>query len=143
MDLVKKRFLIFFIFLLVFSHSFLKAEEEDILLQAVADQIQVLVKDLKTLEKAVYQKSDVSSSPTSSMQSDGLNEDILTKHLLKLNEIEDQFRELTNQFEEVNFKLDKLSSRVTKIQSDNQLRFSDLENSDTKIKKTKKNFTGI
>ena len=137
MDLVKKKFLIFFIFLLVFSHSFLKAEEEDILLQAVADQIQVLVKDLKTLEKAVYQKSDVSSSPTSSMQSDGLNEDILTKHLLKLNEIEDQFRGLTNKFEEINFKLDKLSSRVTKIQSDNQLRFSDLENSDIKIKKSK------
>ena len=51
----------------------------------------------------------------------------LTKHLLKLNEIEDQFRQLTNKFEEVNFKLDKLSTRVTKIQSDNQLRFSDLE----------------
>ena len=137
MDLIKKNFLIFSILLLVLSHSFLKAEEEDILLQAVADQIQVLVKDLKTLEKAVYQKSDVSSSPTSSMQSDGLNEDILTKHLLKLNEIEDQFRGLTNKFEEINFKLDKLSSRVTKIQSDNQLRFSDLENSDIKIKKSK------
>ena len=53
MDLVKKRFLIFFIFLLVFSHSFLKAEEEDILLQAVADQIQVLVKDLKTLDTVI------------------------------------------------------------------------------------------
>jgi len=51
-----------------------------------------------------------------------------TKHLLKLNEIENQFRELTNKFEEVNFKLDKLSTRVTKIQSDSQLRFSDLEN---------------
>ena len=51
----------------------------------------------------------------------------MTKHLLKLNEIEDQFRELTNKFEEVNFKLDKLSTRVTKIQSDTQLRFSDLE----------------
>ena len=35
----------------------------------------------------------------------GLNEDIMTKHLLKLNEIENQFRELTNKFEEVNFKL--------------------------------------
>ena len=53
-----------------------------------------------------------------SIKSDGLNEDIMTKHLLKLNEIEDQFRELTNKFEEVNFKLDKLSTRVTKIQSD-------------------------
>ena len=138
MDLIKKNFLIFFTLLLVLSNSFLKAEEEDILIQAVADQIQVLTKDLKTLEKAVYKKADIiSSSSASTFQSDGLNEDILTKHLLKLNEIEDQFRELTNKFEEVNFKLDKLSSRVTKIQSDNQLRFSDLENSDTKIKKTK------
>ena len=47
------------------------------------------------------------------------------------------FENLTNKFEEVNFKLDKLSSRVTKIQSDNQLRFSDLENLDPGIKKTK------
>ncbi len=144
MDLIKKNFLIFSIFLLL-SCSFLKAEEEEILIQAVADQIQVLTKDLKTLEKAVYNKSDIiGSANTSSIQSDGLNEDILTKHLLKLNEIEDQFRELTNKFEEVNFKLDKLSSRVTKIQSDNQLRFSDLENLDPEIrnKKTKKNLPG-
>ena len=63
----------------------------------------------------------------------------MTKHLLKLNEIEDQFRELTNKFEEVNFKLDKLSTRVTKIQSDTQLRFSDLENGkiNTPTKKNK------
>ena len=136
MNLIKKNFLIFFTFLLL-SCSLLKAEEEEILVQAIADQIQVLTKDLKTLEKAVYNKSDIiTSTNTSSIQSDGLNEDILTKHLLKLNEIEDQFRELTNKFEEVNFKLDKLSSRVTKIQSDNQLRFSDLENLDPEIKKT-------
>ena len=144
MVLMKKNFLIFSIILLL-SFSFLKAEEEEVLIQAVADQIQVLTKDLKTLEKAVYNKSDIiKSSNTSTMQSDGLNEDILTKHLLKLNEIEDQFRELTNKFEEVNFKLDKLSSRVTKIQSDNQLRFSDLENVNPEIKnkKTKKNLPG-
>ena len=138
MDSIKKNFLIFSILLLILSHSILKAEEEEIALQAVADQIQVLTKDLKTLEKAVYKKSDIiSSANTSAIKSDGLNEDILTKHLLKLNEIEDQFRELTNKFEEVNFKLDKLSSRVTKIQSDNQLRFSDLENLDPEDKKTK------
>ena len=138
MDSIKKNFLVFSILLLILSHSILKAEEEEIALQAVADQIQVLTKDLKTLEKAVYKKSDIISSANSSaIKSDGLNEDILTKHLLKLNEIEDQFRELTNKFEEVNFKLDKLSSRVTKIQSDNQLRFSDLENLDPEKKKTK------
>ena len=145
MDLIKKNFLIFYILLLVSSFSLLKAEEEEVLIQAVADQIQVLTKDLKTLEKAVYKKSDIVSSTSSSLtQSDGLNEDILTKHLLKLNEIEDQFRELTNKFEEVNFKLDKLSSRVTKIQSDNQLRFSDLENLDNETTSTniKKNLPG-
>jgi len=117
-----------FIILLFFINSAL-AEEEEIYLKAISDQIQVITKDIKTLEKAVYQKSDiVSLKPSDSISSNGLNEDIMTKHLLKLNEIEDQFRELTNKFEEVNFKLDKLATRVTKIQSDTQLRFSDLEN---------------
>jgi tol-pal system protein YbgF len=115
--------------LTMFFVSSVNAEQEEIYLQSISDQIQVITKDLKTLEKAVYQKSDVtSSSVLNSIKSDGLNEDIMTKHLLKLNEIENQFRELTNKFEEVNFKLDKLSTRVTKIQSDTQLRFSDLEN---------------
>ena len=116
----------------------ISAEEEEIYLKAISDQIQVITKDLKTLEKAVYQKSDVVSlKPTSSISSDGLNEDIMTKHLLKLNEIEDQFRTLTNKFEEVNFKLDKLSTRVSKIQSDTQLRFSDLENGNISAEKKK------
>ena len=82
------------------------AEEEEIYLKAISDQIQVITKDLKTLEKAVYQKSDLSLNSNITTKSDGLNEDILTKHLLKLNEIEDQFRELTNRFEEINFKLE-------------------------------------
>ena len=141
MVFVKNKILIVFSIFFVLSYNYLLAEEEDIAIQAVADQVQVLIKDLKTLEKAVYQKSDVLSDEVKNIKSDGLNEDILTKHLLKLNEIEDQFRELTNKFEEVNFKLDKLSSRVTKIQSDNQLRFSDLENSDISNIKTKKNNT--
>ena len=34
---------------------------------------------------------------------------------------------MTNNFEEINFKLDKLSSRITKVQTDNQMRFQDLE----------------
>ena len=122
--------------LLVFKK--LNAEEEEIYLKSISDQIQVITKDLKTLEKAVYQKSDISKNVTQNVaKNDGLNEDILTKHLLKLNEIEDQFRELTNKFEEVNFKLDKLSTRVTKIQSDTQLRFSDLESGDSNYQKEK------
>ena len=97
---------------------------EDKKINAIADQLQIITQDLKTLEKAVYKSSDITSK---TLPANGLNEEILTRHLLKLNEIEDQFRLLTNRFEEVNFKLDKLSNRVTKIQSDTQLRFSDLE----------------
>ena len=124
-----KFFKISLLLFIVFNFNILSAEQDEVYLQAISDQIQLITKDLKTLEKAVYQKSDIASSNTlNSIKSDGLNEDILTKHLLKLNEIENQFRELTNKFEEVNFKLDKLSTRVSKIQSDSQLRFSDLEN---------------
>ena len=138
--IIKLKFYVFFltgIFLLSTMSIF--AEEEEIYLKAISDQIQVITKDLKTLEKAVYQKSEVVTLKSSStINSDGLNEEIMTKHLLKLNEIEDQFRELTNKFEEVNFRLDKLSTRVTKIQSDTQLRFSDLEDGTVKSTSKKK-----
>ena len=111
---------------LFISSNFVYAEDEKI--NAISDQIQIITQDLKTLEKAVYKTSDISSK---ALPANGLNEEILTRHLLKLNEIEEQFRLLTNRFEEVNFKLDKLSNRVTKIQSDSQLRFSDLETGNT------------
>ena len=138
MVFLKKNLYILFI-LCSITFSKLDAEEEEIYLKSISDQIQVITKDLKTLEKAVYQKSDISfaSNLQSAMKAENLNEDIMTKHLLKLNDIEDQFRQLTNKFEEVNFKLDKLSSRVTKIQSDNQLRFSDFESG--KVEKSSNN----
>ena len=61
--------------------------------------------------------------------------------MLKLNEIEEQFRSLTNKFEEVSFKLDKLSNRVTKIQSDSQLRFNDLESNTSNTNSNNKKIT--
>ena len=118
--------------LIILSITNLKAEEK---IEAVIDQIQIISKDLKTLEKAVYSGSE--NIKTRNISSNNLNEDVLTKHLLKLNDIEDQFRDLTNKFEEINFKIDKLSKRVTKIQSDNQLRFSDLESGDLNEKQKK------
>ncbi len=136
---VKRLYSLYIIIFSICILTTLKAEEEEIYLKAITDQIQVITKDLKTLEKAVYQKSNLNSiTSSSSVNSDGLNEDILTKHLLKLNEIEDQFRELTNKFEEVNFKLDKLSTRVTKIQSDTQLRLTDIESSNELVSKDAK-----
>ena len=112
----------FVIFILLFS-SATKAEEEKAL-QEIIVKIETISKDLKTLETAFYKTSEMKPSKASS---DGLNEDILTRHLLKLNEIEEQFREITNRYEEINFKIDKLSNRITKMQSDNQMRFNDLE----------------
>jgi len=92
---------------------------------SIIEAIEIIQKDLKTLEKAVY--SDSNSSLSTSAEYSENSEDVLTRHLLKLSEIENQFKQLTNKFEEVNFKLDKLSSRLSKVQADNQLRFQQLE----------------
>ena len=84
---------------------------------------------MKTLEKAVYTNSgEFNDTNSASSSVDSNSEDVLTRHLLKLSEIENQFQELTNKFEEINFKLDKLSNRLSKSQADNQLRFQQLEN---------------
>ena len=91
--------------------------------------LELIQKDLKTLEKAVYSGSINTESSNSQKGFDENSEDVLTRHLLKLSEVESQFQELTNKFEEINFKIDKLSNRLSKIQSDNQLRFQDIENS--------------
>ena len=94
----------------------------------IYDTLELIKKDLKTLEKAVYSNSSEFNNTNLSLSSNDSNsEDVLTRHLLKLSEIESQFQELTNKFEEINFKLDKLSNRLSKVQSDNQLRFQDLE----------------
>ena len=90
--------------------------------------LELIQKDLKTLEKAVYSGSMNIENSSNQKSLGGNSEDVLTRHLLKLSEIESQFQELTNKFEEINFKLDKLSSRLSKVQADNQVRFQDIEN---------------
>ena len=106
----------------------------------IYETLEIIKNDLKTLERAVYSGSIEVQTTTNSDTVSNLdnNEDVLTRHLLKLSEVEDQFRQLTNKFEEINFKLDRLSTRLSKIQADNQIRFQDLENniSNVKIDKT-------
>ena len=99
--------------------------------QNVGEILELIQKDLRTLERAVYSQSFSESSDTSLSQRASTKEaeQALTKHLLKLNEIEVQFQDLTNKFEEINFKLEKLSSQLSKSQQDNQLRFEQIENS--------------
>ena len=95
----------------------------------LSEVIELLKKDIKTLERAVYSENFSVSQETSVTPNtlDQNSEEVLTRHLLKLSEVEKQFQKLTNKFEEISFKLDKLSSRLSKIQADNQLRFQQLD----------------
>ena len=134
--------IIFFIYIFSYSVSFSDNHN-------IYDTLEQLQKDIKTLEKAVYSGSINLNNNNLSNNSSVNSEDVLTRHLLKLSEIESQFQQLTNKFEEINFKLDKLSNRMSKIQADNQVRFQDLENNISseeniqKVKKTKTNETEI
>ena len=98
----------------------------------IYETLELIQKDIKTLEKAVYSGStQITSENFNSSSTDNNSEDVLTRHLLKLSEIENQFQQLTNRFEEINFKLDKLSNRLSKVQADNQIRFQDIEDAIT------------
>ena len=124
--MIRKYLFKVFFFICLFSLSFgnLYSENHNIL-----QILEVLQQDIKTLERAVYsdsfEKKDTNNENESLTNNN--SEEALTRHLLKLSEIENQFRDLTNKFEEINFKLDKLSNRLTKLQSDNQLRFEQVE----------------
>ena len=121
MNLKKKLVSILFLLSLIFSFNS-KAEDKNIY-----EVLELIQKDLRTLEKAVYSDSNENKSLSSFSELDQSSEEVLTRHLLKLSEVERQFQELTNKFEEINFKLDKLSTRLSKVQADNQLRFQKLE----------------
>jgi len=115
----------FFLFINLFFFSISFADNHNI--YEIIDQLQ---RDIKTLEKAVYSNNAETNSAnvdSSNITLGDNSEDVLTRHLLKLSEIENQFQLLTNKFEEINFKLDKLSNRMSKVQADNQIRFQDLE----------------
>ena len=116
--------LINFLFFFIFSTNLSFSQEQE-----VGEILENIQKDLRTLERAVYSQSfsENSNSNVINKASTKESEQALTKHLLKLSEIEIQFQELTNKFEEINFKLDKLSNKLSKAQQDNQLRFEQIE----------------
>ena len=124
--MIKKNILKFFIitFILTIFSNNVSSDNHNIL-----QVLEALQQDIKTLERAVYSDSFQKKNTNSDSETltENSSEEALTRHLLKLSEIENQFRDLTNKFEEINFKLDKLSNRLTKLQSDNQLRFEQVE----------------
>jgi tol-pal system protein YbgF len=111
-----------FAFLFIFTSNITFADNHNL-----NEVLELIKKDLKTLERAVYSGSINTENVSSQKGLDENSEDVLTRHLLKLSEIENQFQELTNKFEEINFKIDKLSNRLSKIQADNQVRFQEIE----------------
>ena len=114
-----------FFFTILFTANFSFADNHNIY-----ETLEIIKNDLKTLERAVYSGSieiKTKANDENFVEADTNSEDVLTRHLLKLSEVENQFRELTNKFEEINFKLDKLSNRLTKIQADTQVRFQEIE----------------
>ena len=129
----KKLIQLKFIFVLIFLSSGVYADNHNL-----SKILELIQKDLKTLEKAVYSNSINKENSNSQKSFDENSEDVLTRHLLKLSEVESQFRELTNKFEEINFKIDKLSNRLSKVQADNQIRFQDIESSLSSTEATEK-----
>ena len=124
MKFLIKLILLNFISFLFFSANLSLSQDQD-----VGEILENIQKDLRTLERAVYSQSFSESDDTNVNQRASTKEaeQALTKHLLKLSDIETQFQELTNKFEQINFKIDKLSSELSKVQQDNQLRFEQIE----------------
>ena len=81
--LFNKTFLYFVIVLSILISP--SCAEEDTL-----EILEKLKQDVKTLEKAVYSQSSENINSNSSVLSNN-DEDVLTRHLLKLSEIEQQF----------------------------------------------------
>ena len=147
MKLLPKLILINFFSFLIFFTSISFSQDQE-----VGEILENIQKDLRTLERAVYSQSFSESTDINTNQRASTKEaeQALTKHLLKLSDIETQFQELTNKFEQINFKLDKLSSELSKVQQDNQLRFEQIEknsilrtdnNSLTSLTKTDQNIS--
>ncbi len=131
-----KKFINIFIYIISIFFITFSAGSEELNMREILEIIQ---KDLRTLERAVYSESFQKKTGAETSLSNKETEDVLTRHLLKLSEIEKQFQNLTNKFEEINFKVDKLSSRLSKTQADNQLRFQDLENNSSLTQKNEIN----
>ena len=93
----------------------------------ISEVLELIQKDLKTLEKAVYSESVNTGNLSGQKSFDQNSEDVLTRHLLKLSDIENQFQELTNKFEEINFKLESYPIEYPKFKLIIKLDFKTLK----------------
>jgi tol-pal system protein YbgF len=113
------------IFLFVSNVAFSDAKTD-----ALLKEIQQLRADLKVLEKAVYSQSF--GDKKNAKETPSSFEGALTRQLVKITELEEQLQKITASNEETLFKLQQVSDRLNKMQSDAELRFTQLESGDPK-----------
>ena len=95
MKLLSKIFILKIVFVInLFYPNYSLAENHNF--NEIIEQLQT---DIKTLEKAVYSDQTQFNNNENENYSNNNSEDVLTRHLLKLSEIEKQFQQLTNRFE--------------------------------------------
>ena len=87
--LFKNLFIKLFILINFFLFTYSFADNHNI--NEVLEQLQ---NDIKTLEKAVYSGSMQLDNDNLNLSSNNNSEDVLTRHLLKLAELENQFQQL-------------------------------------------------
>ena len=80
MIVIKRKILSFFILFFLFFAQNSYSQDQNII-----EILEVIQKDLKTLEKAVYSESGSTNQNTTN-RLDQNTEDVLTRHLLKLSE---------------------------------------------------------
>ena len=74
-----------FLILITLNSQKVYGQNVEIILQ----QLEILQKDIKTLEKAVY--SQDTKNNNNNLEISNNSNDVLTRHLLKLSELEEQF----------------------------------------------------
>jgi len=100
----------------------LRAQQSNSDVRPLLDRLDRLERDVNLLQRQVYRGGNGSAPvPSAGTGDSALNAE------LRMGRLEDQMRTLTGQIEESNYKIDQLRQRLDKLQSDIELRLTQLE----------------
>ena len=92
-------------------------------LRPVLDRIDRLERDLNQVQRQVY-RGQVGTAPTPANGGEG---GAPLDAQIRMDQLEAQMRTLTGQQEEIQYNISQLSTRLDKMQSDNEVRFQQIE----------------
>lgn len=109
------------------------AQQQDV--RDLVDRVERLERDLNILQSQFYRSQSgnasgnttVITSPTANGGGQALSGDVYNTLDQRISALEDQIRTLTGQIEKANHDADELTSRLDRMQSDNDVRFKELE----------------